>query len=202
MQDNGISTQCEQNAKMISQLDKFAIAASQQLQKLRVFPVGVPLPPEVVNDKEAEAHLGWRLHMLEKTMHEHIEAVQNLQTKMDGDLKTEQARCLRLQTECDNLKKLCQKHDQLFAVMGPWMSNISSRVQDSSHTIPSISHLTSAMTALPTPAAHAAMTQMTYPFCNQIGSGMPVANFHPQYAFGQPVPLWPATAVHGRMPSH
>eukprot|EP00971_Amphidinium_carterae_P341914 6480981-Amphidinium_carterae.2 len=202
LQDSGALTQCEQNAKMISQLDKFAIAASQQLQKLRVFPVGVSLPPEVVNDNEAEAHLGWRLHMLEKTMHEHIEAVQTLQSKMDGDLKAEQARCLRLQTECDNLKKLCQKHEQLFAVMGPWMSNISSRVQDSSHTISSISQLAPAMPALPNPAAHTAMAQMTYPFYNQFGSGMPMANFHPQHAFGQPVPLWPATAVQGRMPNH
>eukprot|EP00971_Amphidinium_carterae_P221331 4393973-Amphidinium_carterae.2 len=201
-QDGETSIQGEQTAQMINQLDKFAIAASQQLQKLRVFPVGVPLPPEIVNDNEAEGHLGWRLHMLEKTMHEHVEAAQSLQSKMGSDLKAEQTRCLRLQTECDNLKKLCQKHDQLFAVMGPWMSNISSRVQDSTQTIPSITQLTSAMPTLPNHAAHAAMAQMTYPFCNQLGAGMPIAQFHPQCAFGQPVPLWPATAVPSRLPNH
>eukprot|EP00971_Amphidinium_carterae_P327219 6458427-Amphidinium_carterae.1 len=94
----------EQTLRIINQLDAFAVAASQQLQKLRVFPIGVPLEPDLANDKEAEEHLGWRLHMLEKTMHEHIEIVQSLQAKMLSEVKAEQTRGLRLQTELDNLK--------------------------------------------------------------------------------------------------
>eukprot|EP00971_Amphidinium_carterae_P074112 1464789-Amphidinium_carterae.1 len=114
----------------VDKLNEFATAASEQLQRTRIFNIGDPLPQHLSRDQQPEKHLGWRLHMIEKSLSEHVDAAQVEHNKYRDDIKDLQTRVQRHQAENDSLRKQMAKYDQTLNILLPWMANLTSKFQE------------------------------------------------------------------------
>eukprot|EP00971_Amphidinium_carterae_P139867 2770907-Amphidinium_carterae.4 len=158
----------------VDKLNAFATAASEQLQRSRLFDVGAPLPPQFESCQQPERHLGWRIYMLEKSLHEHIEIVQGIHDKYISETKEAQVRLQRQQMELETLRKQCAKHDQLLNVLMPWMASIATKVQETP-----LQQAPSMQTAQP-PAAAALQQLLQHSAMAAYGNGAPQSYPWPQ----------------------
>eukprot|EP00971_Amphidinium_carterae_P335407 6471239-Amphidinium_carterae.3 len=159
----------------VDRLNTFATEASVQLQRSCIYRVGEDLPAHLANEQEPEKYLGWRIHMIEKTIQDHVDTVQGVHGKYLAEMKEMQGCLQRLQHEHEVIKKQSAKQTQLLNVVIPWISNLASKVQEPVAPALNLQHFAQ---------LQAAQTfQHTMPF-----HGMQAFGGHPQH--GQ-WPQWP-----------
>eukprot|EP00971_Amphidinium_carterae_P295710 5872815-Amphidinium_carterae.3 len=113
----------------VDQLETNAGLAAAQLSRLHIDHIGTRVTPAEGPEQDAELHLDWRLHMIERTIHEHVNAAQELNERWSNEWKIAQARAQRMQAEVEELRHSNYKQDQLLNVIWPWLTALATKIQ-------------------------------------------------------------------------
>eukprot|EP00971_Amphidinium_carterae_P113012 2238389-Amphidinium_carterae.1 len=75
----------------VDQLEAGAALAAVQLSRLHIQHIGATVSPADGPEQEADLHLDWRIHLIERTIHDHVDDLQDVHRRWSEEWKIAQA---------------------------------------------------------------------------------------------------------------